>query len=98
MIPRGSSPSPRRIAVSVAAELLHQIEQPGEEPIQRYHDRLAEAQGVLEVLAPGRWRFRGLTSQHWPHVAGHRLVEHLVLPALGIAWLDLERREWWWMP
>ncbi|RIH85387.1 hypothetical protein Mterra_01713 [Calidithermus terrae] len=87
-----------RLTTTRAAELLHQIEQPGEEPMPRYFDRLSEAQGLLEVLAPGRWRFRGVVAQHWPHVAGHRLVECVVLPALGIAWVDPERCEWWWEP
>jgi hypothetical protein len=88
----------KRISTSRAAELLLDLEQPPDVEPVRYHDRLAEAQGVLEVLAPGRWRFRGVTAQHWPHVGGRRLMECVVLPALGTAWLDPQRGEWWWEP
>ncbi len=87
-----------RLTTTRAAVLLHNLEQPGDEPPQRYHDRLAEAQGLLEVLTGCRWNFRGLTSQHWPHIGGRRLVEHVVLPALGTAWVDPLKNEWWWMP
>lgn len=86
----------RRISTTHAAELLHQIEQPGEEPMPRYFDRLSEAAALVRLLYPGL-TFRGVTSRMRPFAKGVGvLTEALELPGLGRAWVGAG--SWVWEP